>query len=300
MIPKEIQVKSVLNKQKKRDPWYLSDYSFNPYSSCSFNCLYCYIRGSKYGMNLADSLSVKTNAIEILDRQLRNRAKKGEYGFIVLSSITDPYLPIEEEYQMTRSALELILKYQFPVHIITKSTLITRDFDLLHAIDESAIWPKGLEQLNRGTIISFSFATIQDHLGKLFESGAPPPSARLETVKKTVQDGFLTGISLMPLIPYISDTGEQLEQTFSTFKSLEVDYILPASITLFGNEKAHSKILMLNVIKKHYPELEEKYNRFFANSIEMPRYYYEAFNKKMIELGAEYGIKLGILKSVIK
>ena len=107
-MPREIEVKSVLNKTKRRDPWFLDDYTINLYSSCSFNCLYCYIRGSKYGSNLEESLSVKTNAIEILDRQLFNRAKKEQYGIIVLSSATDPYLQVEKEYQLTRSALELI------------------------------------------------------------------------------------------------------------------------------------------------------------------------------------------------
>jgi len=96
-MPREIEVKSILNKTKKRDSWFLDDYTVNLYSSCSFNCLYCYIRGSKYGENLATSISVKKNAIEVLDRQLFNRAKKEQYGFIVLSSATDPYLKIEKE-----------------------------------------------------------------------------------------------------------------------------------------------------------------------------------------------------------
>ena len=64
-MPKEITVKSILNKTKQRDSWFLDDYTINLYNSCSFNCLYCYIRGSKYGSNLEQSLSVKTNAIEI-------------------------------------------------------------------------------------------------------------------------------------------------------------------------------------------------------------------------------------------
>ncbi len=104
-MPKEIEVKSVLNKTKKRDDWFLCDYTLNLYSSCSFNCLYCYIRGSKYGTNLEERLSVKTNAIEVLDRQLYNRAKKNQYGIIVLSSATYPYLQIEKKSELTRSAL---------------------------------------------------------------------------------------------------------------------------------------------------------------------------------------------------
>ncbi len=79
-MPIEIQSKSILNKTKRRDPWFLDDYTLNPYSSCSFNCLYCYIRGSKYGEHMEEKLAVKTNAVELLDKTLRNRSKKGQYG----------------------------------------------------------------------------------------------------------------------------------------------------------------------------------------------------------------------------
>ncbi|WP_223034300.1 SPL family radical SAM protein [Hanstruepera marina] len=294
-MPKEIEVKSVLNKTKKRDKWFLDDYTFNPYSSCSFNCLYCYIRGSKYGTNLESSLAVKTNAIEILDRQLTNRAKKNQYGIIVLSSVTDPYIQIEKKYELTRQALAIILKHKFPVHIITKSDLIERDFDLLKQIEQNAILPTDLKQLNKGVIVSFSFSTLNDEVAKIFEPGATPPTQRIIAVQKTLNQGFLSGINLMPLIPYISDTTEQLHLAFSKFKQMNVHYILPATITLFGNGKAHSKTLMQNVINKHYPELKEKYERFFANSTEMPNYYKTAFRKKMNELCKEYELNNDII-----
>src|SRR5262245_29721814 len=107
-MPQEILAKSLLNKTKRRDSWFLDDYTINPYSGCSFNCLYCYIRGSKYGTHMEEKLSIKTNAIELLEKQLRSRAKKGQYGFIVLSSATDPYLQFEKEYLLTRRILEVI------------------------------------------------------------------------------------------------------------------------------------------------------------------------------------------------
>lgn len=288
-MPKEIEVKSVLNRKKHRDSWFLDEYTFNPYSSCSFNCLYCYIRGSKYGFNLEKSLSVKINALEILDRQLFNRAKKGEQGFVVISSSTDPYLPVEKEYEITRGALELILKYRFPVHIITKSDLVERDFDLLHQIDREAILPKDLvDILGRGTLITFSFSTLENRIGRIFESGAPPPSLRLQTLQNTKKEGFLSGVSMMPLIPYITDTTESLHLMFSSFKKATADYVMPATITLWGNGKADSKTLMMNTIQKHFPELFPKYQKFFAKSDQMPKYYQDAFYKKMLELGKEY------------
>ncbi len=296
-MPKEIQVKSVLNKTKKRDKWFLDDYTFNPYSSCSFNCLYCYIRGSKYGFNLEQSLSIKTNAIDLLDKQLANRAKKKQYGVIVLSSVTDPYLQIEEKYRLTRQALEVIHKHRFPVHIITKSDMIVRDFGLLKEIERDAILPADLPQLKKGVIISFSFSTIQDEVGKVFEPGATSPSRRIAAVQDTINQGFLTGVSLMPLIPYISDTSEQLNQSFSLFKRIGVDYVLPATITLFGSGKADSKTLMLNAINKHYPELIKKYEKLFTASTQMPHYYRKAFRKKMNALCEEYGLNNDILKA---
>jgi hypothetical protein len=75
-MPYAIQVKSILNKTKRRDPWFLDEYTINPYSGCSFNCLYCYIRGSKYGTNMEEKTAVKSNALEVLEKQLHNRAKK--------------------------------------------------------------------------------------------------------------------------------------------------------------------------------------------------------------------------------
>src|SRR5258706_4490706 len=108
-MPHEIQVKSILNKTKRRDPWFLDDYTLNPYSGCSFNCLYCYIRGSKYGIHMEEKLAVKTNAAELLEKQLRNLAKKNKYGGIVLASATDPYLQIEKEIGITRRLLKVSL-----------------------------------------------------------------------------------------------------------------------------------------------------------------------------------------------
>src|SRR5689334_6334197 len=120
------QIKSVLNKHKKRDSWFLNDYSVNPYEGCSCNCQYCYIRGSKYGENMEDKLAVKTNALEVLEKQLRNRSKKNEYGIVVMGSATDAYIHHEANYKLTQGMLELLLKYRFPVFISTKSTLILR------------------------------------------------------------------------------------------------------------------------------------------------------------------------------
>ena len=298
-MPKEIEVKSVLNKTKKRDEWFLDDYTVNLYSSCSFNCLYCYIRGSKYVENLTSSLSIKSNAIEILAKQLHNRAKKNQYGYIVLSSATDPYLRIDQELQLTRKALELIAMYRFPVHIITKSPHVTRDFDLLKRINQNAILPPELSNYP-GVLVTFSFSGISDDVAHIFEPGAPPPSTRIQGVQKTLQAGFHTGISLMPLLPFITDKAEALGEAFTLFQQLGVNYVLPATLTLHGNDRFSSKTLVLKAVKQHFPELESRYLNYFENSQQMPRYYQEAFYKKMKELSIQYNIPNRITQNFAK
>ncbi len=288
-MPAGIQVKSILNKTKRRDAWFLDDYTVNPYSGCSFNCLYCYIRGSKYGEHMEDRTSVKTNAIELLDKQLAARARSGQYGFIVVSSATDPYLHLEKQEMMTRRVLEVIVKYRFPVHIITKSDLVMRDLDLLREIDERSILPADLaDKLNRKTLITFSFSTLDDTIGHVFEPGATPPSLRLEILRYCIYEGFHCGVSMMPLLPYISDTSASLELMFSTFKSVGVKYLFPSTITLFGDGIADSKTLVLRAVDKHYPHLLDKYQRLFANGSQLPSYYNAAFGLKMKELFAKY------------
>ena len=92
-------------------------------------------------------------------------------------------------------------------------------------------------RLQGGTIVSISFSTLDDRVAKIFEPGATSPAKRLEAMKEVRQTGLLTGVSLMPLLPYISDTTVSLELFFSTFKQLDVDYVLPATISLFGSQK---------------------------------------------------------------
>lgn len=295
-MPNEIQVKSVLNKAKGYDSWFLDDYTINPYSGCSFNCLFCYIRGSKYGTNMAEKLSVKQNALEVLERQLQLRAKKEQFGFVVLASATEPYLQFEKDYRLTRGILELLLKYRFPVHIITRSDLVVRDFDLLEEIDRVAIRPARFrDRLDRGALISFSFSTHRDEVARIFEPGATPPSLRLTTLQQAVNAGFHAGVSNMPLLPYITDAGDAWEEMVACFAAAGARYMLPASLTLFGRGSSDSRTLVLRAVSKHYPHLLDTYHRFFDQEETLPAFYHAAFQKKARELGQKYGIPLRII-----
>lgn len=269
----------------------MDDYTLNPYSGCSFNCLFCYIRGSKYGTHMEDKLGVKENAEEVLDRQLHNRAKKGQYGVIVFSSATEPYLQFEEKLMRTRNLLSIILKHRFPVHMLTRSHLIERDIDLLHQIDRTAILPQHLQhRTTRGVFVTFSFSTTDDKIAKIFEPGATPPSIRLTTLKKMLDAGFHSGVSMMPMLPYITDTGAHLHELFTTFKKLGAHYLYPAGLTLFGNETSDSRTLVFRAVEKYYPELLPRYQKLFSASDYLPAYYQQAFAKKMKELSDQYNL----------
>lgn len=295
-MAREIETKSILNKTKRRDPWFLDDYTLNPYSACAFNCLYCYIRGSKYGVNLEQSTSVKINAVELLEKQLATKARKGKHGIIVLASATDPYLNLEQEYELTRRLLEIILKYRFPVHIITKSDLVVRDLDLITEISKKAILPLDLQwKLSAGSVVTFSFSTLDDQEAAIFEPGATRPSARLVALRKIKRSKLKTGISLMPLLPYITDTAQRVEHFFQVFKKEEVDYLFPASITLFGNGTADSKTLMFRAIGKHYPELLPKYQKLFGERQSPPSPYMNDLQQLFREMHLKYDLKDSLL-----
>ena len=90
---------------------------------------------------------------------------------------------VEEKYRLTRRCLEIIARFKFPLHCLTKSTLILRDLDLLKEIDENAILPKDLK-LKRGVLITFSLSTVDEKIAKIFEPNAPKPNERLENLAK--------------------------------------------------------------------------------------------------------------------
>jgi len=289
------EVKSILNKHKKRDSWFLDDYSINPYEGCGFNCTYCYVHGSKYGEDLAEKIVIKKDATAILDEQLANRAKKNEFGFIAVGSATDAYMQVEEEIGLTKELLQVILKHKFPVFISTKSELIKKDIEFLKQIDANAILPEDLKQNpGRGVIISFSFSTLDEKLSKQLEPGAPSPQKRLETLKLFCDNGFLCGVNAMPLLPYISDTDEEIEKIVAAAKQYGANYILIAGLTLFGNDERDSKQLVFRLLENNYPDLLEKYEKMYGSVYYPSWQYQQQLKKRADDLCKKYGIRNSI------
>jgi DNA repair photolyase len=291
-----ISVKSVLNKHKKRDAWFLDEYSINPYRGCSINCLYCYIRGSKYGENMEEKLAYKDNLLSLLERALQLASSKRKFGFVALGTATDAYMPVEEELCLTEQCLKLLLKYRFPVFISTKSILIKRDFDLLKEIDKQAILPPDLQdRLNHGLILSVSLSTLDKHLTQMLEPAAPDPIERLELLSEFKKHGFLSGVNAIPLLPFISDTVDELEKLVSMSVKHGADYLLAGSLCLFGHGKADSKTLYYKFLEKMHSELIPRYNQLYGNGQFPPKSYQQALSDRAATLCERYGIRNQIL-----
>ena len=287
---------SVLNKHKKRDSWFLTDYSVNPYEGCSCNCLYCYVRGSKYGENMDDGLAVKTNVLQLLEKQLKLRAVKQGYGFVAVGSATDAYLKHEEHYKLTQGVLELLLKYRFPVFISTKTSLITRDVALLKEINKAAILPADLRgKLQGGVILAASISSLDENITNMLEPGCATPLQRLHVVKQLRDEGFYAGINAIPLLPYISDDGEQLESIIAAAKGNNAAFILPGGLTLFGNGVADSKTLYYKFLQRYSPSLIPKYDNLYGSNFYTSWQYQNALQQRAMALCHKYNIKHSIL-----
>jgi DNA repair photolyase len=291
-LVREIKVKSVLNKQKHADDWFLSGYSINPFSGCSFNCVYCYTKGSRYGEHQVPGLAVKINAPEVLVRQLKNRARKREYGFIAFGSATDPYLPVEKDLKITRELLMIILRFHFPMNLLTRSPLILRDLDILKKIGENAILPPDLEdKMDSGVVLSFSFSTTDKELARIFEPAAPSPRVRLETMKKCKEQGFRVGAIFMPLLPFLSDSEEHLDKMIKDAKDFGADFVMASGLTLFGDGPNDCKTRYYNVLGEHFPELVPKTQAIFGNSFAPSRKYQKELYIRLVKLLDKYQIR---------
>jgi DNA repair photolyase len=170
--------------------------------------------------------------------------------------------------------------------------------DILKELDTRAILPEDLRQkLNRGVIISFSFSTLDERVANIFEPGAPTPEERLETLSACKKEGFLVGANFIPVLPFISNSDEQLEAMIQTAKDYEADFVLVGGLTLFGDGPTDCKTLYYRALEKYDPELVPTYKKLFRASFAPPRAYQKELELKSRTLCTRYGMRYGILPS---
>jgi DNA repair photolyase len=192
--------------------------------------------------------------------------------------------------------LKLFLKYRFPVFISSKSTLILRDIELLKKIDEAAILPDDLKKtLGRGVILSTSLSSMNEKVTDMLEPGAATPTKRLKIVQQLKRHGFLCGVNAIPILPFISDTEEELEKIISSAKDHGADYILVGGLTLFGKDPADSKTLYYEFLKRFDPFLIPAYQKMYGINFFPPKEYQEELKQRAERICAKYDLKTAIL-----
>lgn len=283
MRVKEIKAKSILRKGKKIDSWFLINYGMNLYRGCAHNCVYCDGRSEGYYVDgeFGFDVTVKINAIEILKKELDPKRKRNplkRYFIGMVGGVGDSYQPLEEKYKLTRQALELFYEKDFPIHILTKSTLVERDIDIIKKINEQS-----------RAIVSFSFSSTNDEISYLFEPGVPAPSARLKTLAKFKKEGIPCGMYLMPVIPFVTDTAEIMEETIREAKEKDIDFIVFGGMTL---KEGRQKEYFIKTLQKKYPELLPQYaNIYLKDKWGSPtKEYYRSINETFNLLSKKYKI----------
>jgi len=201
-----IKVKTALSKSNLPD----LDYALNPYIGCQHSCIYCYspdfTRYSDVAENWGSKVLIKENIVEVLKREVRSLSK----GIVGVSTITDPYQPIEAKMKLTRECIKVLSNSGFKVSIQTKSTLILRDSDIIN--------PKNFD-------VGVTITTMRSEVAREIEPNAPPPRERLKILEYFSRRGVETWLFLGPIIPKINDDEEQLREVVEDASKIKTEIV---------------------------------------------------------------------------
>ncbi len=248
----EVTAKTLLSSSKQPDPWFGIKYTMNLYRGCQHQCIYCDSRSECYQIEHFADVIVKINAIDLLKKELPRKRVKGTIG---TGSMSDPYLPLEATRRLTAQALGVIATHHFPIHVLTKSDLVLRDLETLRAISRSY------------AAISFTITTADDELGKQVEPGAPLVSRRFAAMAQLAKAGLLTGVLLMPVLPFIEDNPENITTIITRAKECGATYILASfGMTLRDRQRAY----YYAQLDRLFPGLRAQYERQYGDRYSTP------------------------------
>ena len=248
----------------------------NIYRGCTHGCIYCDARSTCYNMNHAfEDIEVKQNAPELLEKALRSKRKK---CMIATGAMSDPYLHYEQQLHLTRKCLEIIERYGFGVTIQTKSTRILRDLDLLVRIHQKA-----------RCVVQFTLTTYDDKLCRILEPNVSTTQERIEALKILRDHGIPTVVWLCPILPWINDTQENIEQILIACKEAKVHAILcfGMGVTLRQGDREY----FYAALDRHFPNLKQRYQKTYGNAYQLT----SAHNDELMQFCQNFCNENGIL-----
>ncbi len=271
--------KTILSKAVKSHYWFDYDYNMNLYRGCSHGCIYCDSRSACYGIIDFEKIIVKDDALEILEAELSRKRKSSIIG---VGSMSDPYNPREETEMITRGALKLIEKYGHGIIIMTKSTLMSRDIDLFKKINKT-----------QPVICMISISTMDDELAKQIEPNVSKPSERLKAIEELSESGIVTGVLLMPTLPFLTDSSENIIDAVNSAKEAGARFIYPSfGVTLRGNQRNY----YYEKLNEKFPGVKDKYNEKFGEKYYCGSINTDELRKVLIKRAEELEIDYEISK----
>lgn len=239
-----VQAKTLLNREN----------GMNVYRGCSHGCVYCDSRSRCYQFTHPfDDIEVKENAPELLEQILRSKRKKGMIG---TGSMCDPYQPVERTLKLTRRCLEVIDRFGFGAAVLTKSDLVLRDLDLLAVINEKA-----------KSVVQLSLTIADEDLSRKLEPNVCTSKRRYEVLKEFQRKGIPTVVWMTPILPFLTDTKENLDTILDWCIDAGVRGIICWNIgmTLRDGDREY----YYDALDRYFPGLSRKYRKIYGNSYEV-------------------------------
>jgi DNA repair photolyase len=232
-----------------------ADFVINNYSGCQHGCIYCYARficrWRKSSEKWGEFVDVRTNAAELVTKESKNKK-----GIVLLSSVSDPYQPVERKYKLTRRILQN-LNPEMTLSILTKSNLIIRDIDVLTRFKKHEL--------------GFTITTLNPDIKKIFEPNSSTSQERINALQKLKENGFYTYCFVAPILPFLTDLEEIVKEVFPFVDFIMFDWLnMPA---------ARGQIM--NTIRDNFPELENKYEK-------LSKEFWVEKQKEIVQLGKKY------------
>lgn len=251
-----IDAKTIISGYSEKNSWFGTNYNMNIYKGCSHGCIYCDSRSECYRIENFDTVRAKKNAIEIIERELSSKRRKGVVG---TGAMSDPYNPFEKKYKLTRESLKLIDRYEFGIAIATKSSLITRDIDILKSIGRHS-----------PVLAKITITTSDDNLSRIIEPSAPLSSERFKALEKLSSNNVFSGILLMPILPFIEDNINNIGNIIVKANEAGVKFIYPAfGMTLRQNQRTY----YYNKLDQNFPGLKDRYISTYKNNYQCSSLY---------------------------